>query len=136
MSGNNEEEYYASAAGASTIPFSNAGDDKWNKGGVNKAPLHSEAVIEENDEEEEGGQEEEEEEDPNTMKAFVLAKMDKFFVDHLPIESFAELPPACKIAIALQTVCLQLISLIDYYSFSDTLIILPLHYGRENNNYN
>ena len=66
---------------------------------------------------------EEEEEDVNTMKAFILAKMDKFFVDHLPIESFAELPPGCKLTMRDHS---ALISIKQCTYFTTSLILCLL----------
>ena len=38
----------------------------------------------------------EEDENENTMKSFVYGQIDKFFVNHIPIDSFKDLPSVCK----------------------------------------
>ncbi len=38
-----------------------------------------------------------EEEGAQSLKNFVLSHLDKFFVDHIPIASFAEMQPECKL---------------------------------------
>lgn len=38
----------------------------------------------------------EEEEEENTLFGFLEEKLNKFFVDHIPVESVHELPPGCK----------------------------------------
>ena len=38
-----------------------------------------------------------EEEGAQSLTNFVLSHLDKFFIDHIPIASFAEMQPACKL---------------------------------------
>ena len=36
-----------------------------------------------------------EEEEAQSLNNFILSHLDKFFVDHIPIASFADMQPAC-----------------------------------------
>ena len=40
--------------------------------------------------------EDDDDEKKTSMKHFVLSELDKFFVGHIPIDSFKELAPTCK----------------------------------------
>ena len=43
-----------------------------------------------------------EEEGAQSLKNFVLSHLDKFFVDHIPIASFAEMQPECKAILVIK----------------------------------
>lgn len=38
-------------------------------------------------------------EEEHTIKSFVLTQLNKFFVQHLPMESLKEFPPSCKLRV-------------------------------------
>ena len=38
---------------------------------------------------------EEEEEDDGSLTTFILTQLNKFFVDHLPVDNLKQLPPKC-----------------------------------------
>lgn len=38
----------------------------------------------------------EKDEEKNNLRTFICQQLDKFFIQHLPMESLKEMPPLCK----------------------------------------